>query len=331
VAKKKTLDRKTWTVIISASVIVLVLLVIAVVTFLQQSAIVNTERGNTSGNIANSGMVVEGAGDIYINYMGIYKLGEEGIGEKLSDLGFSNMAMEGDWIYYCNNSDYGRLYKFNVKTKENIKLHDYDASYINVVDGMVYFVSSKDFEVRGIFRISTQGGEATQLSKYDAVDLNVYGGNLYFVNTSDKRKIYMTDLNGDNAKVITTDNSSMMAMDGGWIYYGNTDGLYRVRTDGSSRRRLSDLSVSDLNVHGKYIYHCYVDLLNNAGDQSFYRTRIDGSSTELITKDTAIGICYADNWIYYQRVYSNFDMYRVPADGGKPELVIDAATAQKKK
>jgi len=78
---------------------------------------------------------------------------------------------------------------------------------------------------------------------------------------------------------------------------------------------------SEINVVGDYVYHCYVDVLYDQGDQTFYRTTIDGKETVAMSEYTAIGICYADGYIYFQAAYSDFDLYRIPVEGGKIELV----------
>jgi len=326
VAKKKKVEQKTLRILLISAAVVVVLLVIAVVSFLSSSSVHNTDRGNTTGNVMNSGMVVEDAnGDIYFNLNGLYRLGADGANQKLADNVFSYMAKKGDWIYYSSYSDGRRLYKYNVQTGEDIKLYDYPAEYINVVDDTVYFASvmEVDTELRGIFSVSTDGGEATRLAGYDSAGMVVYGDRIYFINTSDSRRIYSMDLKGEDRKVVTRANASMMVISDGWIYYCNTEGIYRVRPDGSALRQLSTKSASDMNIAGKKIYHCYVDTINNVGDQKLYCTSTDGSSTEELSEYTAVGMCVAGDYLYFQNVYRSFGFYRIPLAGGEAEQIVD--------
>ncbi len=324
-AKQKQMNKKTLAVFISAGVLVIALIVIAVLTFVQQSAADQTDRGNTSGNIGNNAMVVQSGDTTYFNYKGIFSLDADGKQERLTDQTSSNMAMQGDWIYYSNHSDAANLYKYNVVTKENIRLTDCAVKYINVVDDTVYFFMDKEIDVvkKGIYRVGTDGSDLRQLTSYDGEGLNVYGDRLIFINTSDRRKIYSLSLEGKDPKVVGTDNASMMSIENGWIYYGNTNGIFRVRVDGSARKQLSEMPVSEMNVVDHYLYFCYLDVMNQVKDQSFYRLDLNNPSKEpeLVTEDSAVGICSADGWIYFQNVYNNYDLYRIPIAGGEAELV----------
>ena len=148
------------------------------------------------------------------SYKGILSLDADGKQERLTDQTSSNMAMQGDWIYYSNHSDAANLYKYNVVTKENIRLTDCAVKYINVVDDTVYFFMDKEIDVvkKGIYRVGTDGSDLRQLTSYDGEGLNVYGDRLIFINTSDRRKIYSLSLEGKDPKVVGTDNASMMSL-----------------------------------------------------------------------------------------------------------------------
>ena len=78
-----------------------------------------------------------------------------------------------------------------------------------------------------------------------------------------------------------------------------------------------------MNVVDHYLYFCYLDVMNQVKDQSFYRLDLNNPSKEpeLVTEDSAVGICSADGWIYFQNVYNNYDLYRIPIACGEPELV----------
>jgi len=61
-------------------------------------------------------------------------------------------SLQGDWIYFANNSDNGKLYKVKIDDTGEIKLSDDQAICINVIGEWVYY-----FDFSGIYRIKTNG------------------------------------------------------------------------------------------------------------------------------------------------------------------------------
>jgi len=106
--------------------------------------------GNTNGNINNGGFV----------------------------------AQQGDWLYYSNYADGGKLYKIRSDLSENTKLCDDKVSSINVAGNCVYYILEENNPNKGIYKIHTDGSEKTLLYKdrfiISMIVLNnkVYGWNL---------------------------------------------------------------------------------------------------------------------------------------------------------
>ena len=71
---------------------------------------VNLERGNSAGNLSNSGFV----------------------------------ARHGEWIYFNSFSGDGGVYKKKEGASEAVKINDDRAWYINVLGDWIYFVSPGD-------------------------------------------------------------------------------------------------------------------------------------------------------------------------------------------
>ncbi|MCC5912688.1 MAG: DUF5050 domain-containing protein [Clostridiaceae bacterium] len=126
--------------------------------------------------------------------------------EKLND-DYSNwLNVQGDWVYYVNESDENSLYKIKTDGTQRTKLNDRYSWGVNVLDDWIYYVSrekSLDTEEKAV---------------------------LYKMNISDKEeiKIHIFERIG-NIQVIED-----------WIYYyegSNEDlKLFRVKNDGSNKQ-----------------------------------------------------------------------------------------------
>ncbi len=123
-----------------------------------------------------------------------------------------------------------------------------------------------------------------------AGNLIYYNNRLFFINNADFDRVYSMELDGSNQNTYQP-GTSMFTIENGWIYYCNKNGLYRCRTDGSAEVQLADTRVSDLHVTEDYIYYSYYSANQTDANQQFYRMELDGKNREMITSDSAIGIC----------------------------------------
>jgi hypothetical protein len=64
-------------------------------------------------------------------------------------------AIQGDWIYYNNASDDGKLYKIKTDGSGRQKLNDDVSSYINVIGDWIYYTD----DIGNICKIKTDGSE----------------------------------------------------------------------------------------------------------------------------------------------------------------------------
>jgi hypothetical protein len=156
-------------------------------------------------------------------------------------------------------------------------------SYINVVGNMLYFVLDSD---GGIYKMDTNGNNKTLLTNLEwgpgsrkYAHMTVVGDWIYYSNTE---AVFRMDTNGQNKTQIVTrsipDDSyrsaygigsfgdlTLIGMDGAWVYYRalascgwtaeTTEGIWKIRPDGSEKTRLTE-HVSRYNVlDGGFIYH----------------------------------------------------------------------------
>jgi hypothetical protein len=126
------------------------------------------------------------------------------------------VASQGEWVYFSNPNDEGRLYKIRRSDESGLqKLCDDSAGFINIVGDRIYYCAVSDGNA--IYSVRTDGAERTKLN---------------------------------------SDSCEFVSVRDGWIYYGSTEpALYRMRTDGSDRTKLLDLLTKYPYVCGDYVYY----------------------------------------------------------------------------
>jgi len=118
-------------------------------------------------------------------------------------------------------------------------------------------------------------------------------------------------------------NNGYACLKDGWIYYRNSgDGnkLYKVKTDGTGKTKISDDSPIFINVVSDWIYYS-----NDNDDGKIYKIRTDGTERTKLNNESSGNILVKDGWIYYSEVigpreyaatlYNCWDIYRMKCDG----------------
>ena len=121
-------------------------------------------------------------------------------------------------------------------------------------------------------------------------------------NVTDDLSVTYTDGNNQNNIL----NDGHLAFDGEWYYYTGNDGdrLHRMRADGTSEEKLTDIPVSCISVYEGYVY-----FVSDAGE--LFRIKTDG--TELTSL-----VSYGVKWPRIQNgriYYGEFSLSSVALDG----------------
>lgn len=133
-----------------------------------------------------------------------------------------------------------------------------------------------------------------------------------------------TDGNTIGNTVGNITNGGIVTQQGDWIYYNNNDkGLYKIKTDGTSRQHLSLDIAKDINVIGDYLYFYRSSSADKSGGLA--KLKNDGTKEsleveEILEPESAYNVIVVDNWIYYGLPYSSDSntegLYRMKADIG---------------
>ena len=202
---------------------------------------------------------------------------------------FGSIAKEGNYIYTSILVDGKyKLHKMNLDGSNPIKITDDNASYINVVDGWIYYL---DFIKGDIYKVKTDGTSKTKIfSKHGIFSMQVIGDWIYY------------------------------NIDTGVSYF------YKVKTDGTLDQKINIQDKSILGggqrftISGDYIYtDCLVKTDTPPYNRYIYKFKTDGSNVTKVSEDSSYKVNVVDNWVYY---YDSENLYKVKTDGTNKTLLL---------
>lgn len=233
----------------------------------------------------------------------------------------------GDWIYYSNISDGGKLYKMKSDGTNRIKLNEFDSSYVNVLGDWIYYINGSVGEWKSsdkLYKIKTNGTEEQIICDDVCENLIVHGDWLFYlsrVKIENGRWVYnLFKIKQDGTGKTQLSNEEMFAFsisDTFIIYHSASDGLYRIDFKGAGKTVITNEQVLDYNIDGEWVYYC-----NLSDNERLYRIMIDGSNKQKLNDDRAYNIHIVGEWIYYASAQAeNTDPYRVKTDGTEKSAI----------
>lgn len=118
-------------------------------------------------------------------------------------------------------------------------------------------------------------------------------------------------------------NRGFSVRKGSYVYYlgfneNQTDGIYRVKVNGKSKKKISDDYGLYLNISGNYLYYLEASK-DNYTSYNIVKMKTNGKNKEIVVEgvDTS-KITVQNNWIYY---FKNYNLYRVKTNGKNKEQI----------
>lgn len=182
--------------------------------------------------------------------------------------------------------------------------------------------------------------------------------------TSSSKTKVISDSNSVGNMVGNIINDGIVTQQGNWIYYNNNKGLYKIKTDGTSRQEVCLDYAKDINVVGDWVYFYStsdtgenkglrkikndgskqsieseeiiesksVDFMTVFGDliyysnlNGIYKIKTSGMDKQQLSTDNAKEINVVGDWIYY----NSKGIYKVKTDGtGKTKILTDDYLSQ---
>ena len=234
-------------------------------------------------------------------------------------------ATAGDWIFYANDNDGGKLYAIRTDGTDKRKLNDDDTRFINVVGDRIYYCNGDD--CGKIYVMRMDGSERKKLNDDGSYYMSVVGDRIYYRNDDDGDKIYVMKTDGSEREKLNDDASDFINVVGDRIYYcnSNDDGkIYVMKTDGSDKKLLFNGPAACINVVGEKIY--FFSLLPTS-DYCICVMNTDGSDWQMLAAvDDFRFLNVAGDRIYYGGFTDDLLGIRtINTDGSGPMLYLDTA------
>lgn len=153
---------------------------------------------------------------------------------------------------------------------------------VNIFEDWIYFCIEGDDGKYGIYKIRTDGTEKTCLYSGRTDYLIVDGDFVYFEGYRDCN-LYRMKLDGSELTLVFDDPLEWsFNISDGWIYYCNQDDfcMYRVRTDGTEKQKISSDWANDMCVVGEWIYYKAVVTTETSAYDMQCRIKTDGTERQ---------------------------------------------------
>lgn len=216
-----------------------------------------------------------------------------------------NLTISGKYLYYTNWSDQHYLYRINPDGSEKTKITSQPVSALTAANNMlIYSTRGNNGEAVGIYTLSTVSPTAPQRLTDDlAENLIVSADWIYYLNAADQYRIYKIKTDGTGRRKVADEQAVFMAVAQDTIYYSNaTDKqkLYAMSLDGQQITKLTDNTVGFINSIDGWVY--YTD---SSAHHALYRMNTTQHTSQQLC-DLSIGpqpILLVNNLVYYNRLF----------------------------
>lgn len=236
----------------------------------------------------------------------LYKVKTDGTQKtKMNSEIVSDLNVVGDWIYYVETQrvqtssgldDYTNLWKMKTDGTNKTKVYDNFKTRSGYVigtlgnlyaakDALYFNLHQYEGEDNGIYRMDINGTAMNLVNGECCVYTN-YGDNFIYYRQFGNFDIYKMKYDDseriqlNKTKDANIDSNFSMNVYGDWIYFCE-NGLYKMKTDGKEKFKISEDNCEQINVIGDWIYFIdkqSSDRLYKIKTDGSIRTRVDSSS-----------------------------------------------------
>ena len=154
-----------------------------------------------------------------------------------------------------------------------------------VQDGSwIYYVEVDDEEPVGICKVKTNGKKTEKVADGYMYNLNISDNYIYcleYNEDEERNDLIKIKTNGKNKETLARDiDENQIMVSGKWVYYYKDDNLYRVKTSGTDREKISEREIEYYDIDGNWIYYIY----ENDNSQYIAKMKLDGEDATRIAK-----------------------------------------------
>ncbi len=206
-----------------------------------------------------------------------------------------------------------------------------------VQDGSwIYYVAVDDDEPVGIYKVKNNGKKTEKVADGYMYNLNIVDNYIYcleYNEDEERNDLIKIKTNGKNKETLARDidENQIMLVDK-WVYYYKDNSLYRVKTSGTDREKLSDREIEYYQIDGNWIYYIY----ENEDSQYIAKMKLDGEDSIRIAKaDSSMqyeALCIKGGKIYYIASKNNdsydrdYYLYKMNKKGNNTEQICKIDT-----
>jgi len=214
---------------------------------------------------------------------------------------------------------------------------DWDYFYINPSS---YYTNVPSGMSGGIYKVRKDGTQSTKLLSVDkingrtamAINLNVLGEWIYYTVTymdfelsPHTEGIYKMKTDGTGQTKLSSDDVTQIVVIGEWIYYCINDGFYKMKTDGTQKTKLfAENGSGRFHLANEQLYRL-IDVDNQT--LALIRKQTDGTTKAQIPLTTHIGTVVIDKEQIYGLEVSDINQpvsfYRMNMDGSEKVILAD--------
>lgn len=214
----------------------------------------------------------------------------------------------------------------NIKSTENTTGNLNNLGFSVKSGNWVYYLGYAEGNADGIYKVKENGNKKEKVSDSYGYYLNESGSYIYYLDSEDSDLVKIKK-NGENKEVLVTDiDYARITVSDNWIYYFKNSSLYRIKTSGESKQKISNKSIENYQVVGNWIYYSYY----NDGEYVIAKMKIDGDDINKIDSKAGKVFFVEGNTIYYineeynqEKTTNIYQLYRISTNGKNKEKIID--------
>jgi hypothetical protein len=214
----------------------------------------------------------------------IYKMDNQGgTPRKLNNDAVFKMMVRDNFIYYISKNDY-KPYKMSTDGMDKTLLCQsltsikrsvdtyFSCNSLWITENHLYFsVHFKEDPLSdGIYRIDSNLEEQVMLFNGSYRSIEIDEGVMYFIDEVEGC-LYQGTLDGKEQKKIIPNRINAYLVNGGWVYYGDQNGIFKVHSNGKGVFQLSQDETNAINLIGDDLFY-----YNLSDGNRLFRMKIDG-------------------------------------------------------
>lgn len=233
------------------------------------------------------------------------------------------VAKQGKWLYYTT---YTGLCKIEIDKISNESHNDAvfvssnSAESLNISDGWIYYSGhtlSNSGYTDTVIKTRLDGKETVKLNEEASKNVKLVDDWICYLQLPD-RQLYRMKTDGSNKMRLSNDKTYYYYVCGDYVFYQNQSDhfkMYRIRTDGSNRTKISDESTGPFSIIDDKIYYTHGGKL--------YKMNLNGKEKAEVIDDNVSCFNIYNGWIYYSNKSDSYKLYKVKIDGTSRTKLLD--------